>query len=103
MGNNTAYKTVGIDNIPMKMFDGLVRTLKDVRNVLDLRKNILLLGALEAQGCNFSCANGALKIIKGSKTFLKVEHTVNLYKMIGSVMIGDASVAIELGTCVLDT
>ena len=49
IGNNAACKTVGIGSIHMKMFDGQVRTLKDVRHVSDPRKN-LLVGSLESLG-----------------------------------------------------
>ena len=50
IGNDATYKTVGICTIRMKMFDRGVRILKDVRHVLDLRKNLLSLGALKAEG-----------------------------------------------------
>ena len=50
MGNDIVYKTVGIGNIRMRMLDGQVRTLTNVRHVQDLKKNLLLLGALEARG-----------------------------------------------------
>ena len=46
MGNNTSCKVVGIRNIRIKMFDGVVRTLCDVRHVPDLRKNLISLGTL---------------------------------------------------------
>jgi len=80
MRNDVACKTVGIGSICMKMFDRQVRTLKNVRHVPDLRKNLLSLGAMEAQGCKFSSTDGALKVIKGSMMILKAEHTANLYK-----------------------
>jgi len=66
MGYDVACKTVGICSIRMKMFDGRVRTLKDVRLVPNLRKNLFLLGALEAQEYKFSSTDGVLKITKGS-------------------------------------
>jgi len=75
------------------MFDGRVRTLKDVRHVPDLRKKFLLWGALEAQWYKFSGTNEVLKVTKGSMTILKAERTVNLHKVIESVVIGDAFVA----------
>jgi len=93
MGNDAACKTVRKGSIRMKMFDEHVRTLKDVRQVLDPRKNLLSLGALEAQGYKFSGADGVLKVTKGFMMVLKEERTMNLYKVITSVMIGDAFVA----------
>jgi len=71
MGNNDVYKTVVIDNIRMRIFDRFVRTLMNVHHVLHLRKNLLLLGALEAQGCKFSGADGGIKVSKDSMTILK--------------------------------
>jgi len=62
MGNNTVCKTVGIGNIHMRMFDGQVRTLTNIRHVPDLRKSLLSLWALEAQGCKFSGADGRIKL-----------------------------------------
>jgi len=71
MDNNVVCKTVGIGNIRMRMFDGHVRTLTNVRHVPDLRKNLLSLGSWEAQGCKFSGADGGIKVTKGSMTILK--------------------------------
>ena len=39
MGNDASCKVIGIGNIRIKMFDGVVRTLCDVMHVPDLRKN----------------------------------------------------------------
>ena len=95
MGNDTVCKTVGIDNICMRMFDEKVRTLTNVRHDPDLKKNLLSLGALEDRGYKFSGADGAIKITKGFMTILKRERTANLYKLTGSIIIGDASAATE--------
>ena len=80
MQNDVACIEIG--TICMKMFDRHVRTLKDVKHVSDLRKNILSLEALKAQGCKFSDTGGALKVIKGFMTVLKAKRMANLYKMI---------------------
>ena len=68
---------------------------QNVRHVPDLKKNLLSLEALGAQGCKFSCADGRVKVIKGSMTILKGERTANLYKMIRSIIVGDASAVTE--------
>jgi len=39
--------------------------------------------------------NGVLKVTKGSMTVLKAERATNLCKVIGSVVTGDASIAIK--------
>jgi hypothetical protein len=35
MGNDIAYKIVGMGTIRMRMLDGIMRTLKNVRHILD--------------------------------------------------------------------
>jgi len=53
LGNDIVFKTIGISNIHMRMFDGQVRTLMNLRHILDLRKNLLSLGALKVRGTSF--------------------------------------------------
>ena len=95
MGNDAVCKAVGIGNIRMRMFDGHVRTLTNVRHIPDLKKNLLSFGALKAQRCMFSSADRGIKVTKGSMTILKGERSTNLYKMIESIIVGDASAATE--------
>ena len=67
----------------------------NVRHVLDLRKNLLSSEALEAQGCKFSSTYGGVKVTKSSMTILKGERAMNLYKMIGSIIVDDTLAATE--------
>ena len=48
MGNDAMYKTIGIDNIRIRIFDGQLQTLKIVRHIPDLKKNLLSFGAWKA-------------------------------------------------------
>ena len=77
------------------MFDRQVQTLTNVLHLPDLKKNLLSLEAFEAQGCKLSGEDGGVKVIKGSMIILKGERIVNLYKMIGSFIVGDTSVKTE--------
>src|SRR3954471_18679510 len=95
MGNDAECNVIGTGNIRMRMFDGQVRTLSNVRHVPDMRKNLLSLGALEAQGFRFSGEGGVIKVSKGSMTVFKGERVANLYRMTRSIVIGDASAATE--------
>ena len=79
MGNNAECRVVGIGSIRMRMFDGEVRTVANVRHVPEVSSNLLSLGALEARGCRFTSANGTLKVRKGSRMVLKGERIANLY------------------------
>ncbi|KAG9454909.1 hypothetical protein H6P81_007813 [Aristolochia fimbriata] len=93
MGNNAACKTVGMGTIKIKMFDGIVRTLADVRYVLELKKNLISLGALDSNGCSFNTTGGIMKVKKGSMVIMKGEKKVgNLYHLIGNTITGGAAV-----------
>jgi len=41
MGNNMPCKTIGTGSIKIRMHDGIVRTLSNVRHVPDLKKNLI--------------------------------------------------------------
>lgn len=41
MGNDAVCKAIGISTLKIKMFDGIVRILRNVRHVHDLRKNLI--------------------------------------------------------------
>ena len=44
MSNDHALEIAGIDTIKIKMFDGTIRIIGEVRHVNDLKKNLLSLG-----------------------------------------------------------
>src|SRR4051812_14267597 len=90
MGNNAECRVVGIGSIQMRMFDGEVRTVVNVRHVPDVSNNLLSLGDLEARGCRFASAKGTLMVRKGYMMVLKGERIANLYHVKGSVVVGDA-------------
>ena len=71
MGNDASYKVFRIGNIIVKMFDGVIRTLCDVRHVRDLRKNLISLGTLDGNSFNYKSANGVMKVSKGVMTMMK--------------------------------
>ncbi|GKC33375.1 gag-pol polyprotein, partial [Tanacetum coccineum] len=49
--NDHELKIIGIGSIMVKMHDGTVRTIQDVRHVKGLKKNLLSLGQLDDLGC----------------------------------------------------
>ncbi|KAK8926176.1 hypothetical protein KSP39_PZI018366 [Platanthera zijinensis] len=93
MGNNSECRTMRIGSIRIKMFDGTVRTLTDVRYVPDLRKSLISLGTLEAAGYSYTGDGGYLKVKKGALVVMKGERCGTLYRLIGSTITGDAAVS----------
>ena len=71
MGNDVSYRIVRMGNIKVKMFDGVIRTLCDVRHVFDLRKNLISLGTLDSNGFNYKYSNEVMKVRKGVLTLMK--------------------------------
>ena len=89
MGNDASCKVIGMGNIRIKMFDGVVRTLCDVRHVLDLRKNLISLGALDSNGFCYKFESGVMKVSKGIMTVMKGQKTAeNIYRLLGTTVVG---------------
>ena len=93
MGNNISCKVIGIGTVRIKMHDGIVRTLKDVRHVPDLKKNLISLGTLDSQGYKYVAEGGVLKVSKGALVVIKGQLSLGLYMLQGSTVIGSVSVS----------
>jgi len=63
MSNDRPCNMEGIGTVHIKMFDGMVRELKDVRYVPQLKRNLISIGALEALGLEVSIRDDVLKMI----------------------------------------
>ncbi|KAG8481664.1 hypothetical protein CXB51_026499 [Gossypium anomalum] len=94
MGNNASCKIAGVGTIKVKMFDGVVRTLSDVRYVPELKRNLISLSTLDSKGYRYTAESGVLKISKGSLVVMKGQRkTAKLCVLQGSTVTGDAAVA----------
>ena len=62
MGNDHACQMLGICTINIKMFDGMVRELTEVRYVPALKKNLISLGALVSKGLKIVMEDSSLKL-----------------------------------------
>ncbi|KAG8492943.1 hypothetical protein CXB51_010218 [Gossypium anomalum] len=58
MGNNVSCKITGVGTIKVKMFDGVVRTLNDVRHVPELKRNLISLSTLNSKGYRYTAESG---------------------------------------------
>ena len=75
------------------MFDGVIRTLCDVRHVLSLRKNLISLGTPDENGFKYKYVNGVMKVSKGVLTIIKGQKVVgNIYKLMGITIVGGAAI-----------
>jgi len=72
----------------MKTHNGSVRTLSNVRDVPNLKRNLISLGIVESTRCNYSTEGGVLRDSKGTQTLLNALRYGRLYVLYGSTMIG---------------
>ena len=97
MGNNASCKVVGIGTIHIKMFDGVVRTLGDVKHVPNLTRNLVFLSTLDAKGYKYTSEGRVLKISKGAVVMMKGhQKTAMLYVLQGSTITEDDVIASHL-------
>jgi len=83
----------GISTIHIKMFDGMVRELKEVRYVTQLKMNLISVGALKILGLELSIKDGVLRMIRGSMVVLKGVRHNNLYYLKGGTITGQVDIS----------
>ena len=88
MGDDHLCNIEGIGTVLVKMVDGIVRELKEVRYVPQLKRNLISVGTLKALGLVVSIRDGALKMTKGSMVVMKGVRRNNLYYLKGSMVTG---------------
>ena len=93
MGNDARCKAIGLGTIKVRMFDGIVKILTNVRYVPDLKKNLISLGTLDSLGYGYSAKNGVMKITKCAMVITKGNKIENLYKLLGNTVIGGVAMS----------
>ena len=86
MGDDRSCNMEGIGTVQIKMFDGMIRELKDVRYIPQLKRNFIFVDALETVGLEVSIKDGILKMTKSSMVVLKGVRRNNLYYLKGSTV-----------------
>ena len=79
MGDDHPCKIEGMGTVRIKMEDGIVRELKEVRYVPQLKRNLIFVGILEALGLVMKgVRRGNLNYLKGSTVTGQVETSSSL-------------------------
>ncbi|PHT34900.1 hypothetical protein CQW23_26700 [Capsicum baccatum] len=92
--NNIACKIIGKGTVRIKMHDAIVRTLRNVRCVPELKKNLISLGTLESLGCKYTGEGGVLEVSRGGLVVMKECKYGKLYALSGSTITGVATISI---------
>ena len=91
MGDNRPCNMEGIGTVLIKMFDGMVQELKEVRYVPQLKSNLISVRSLEALGLEVSIRDDILKMTRGSIVILKGVRCNNLYYLKDSMVTGQVA------------
>ncbi|KAH9703677.1 hypothetical protein KPL70_011177 [Citrus sinensis] len=94
MGNNAVCKIMGIGNINLKLHDGTIRELKQVRYVPELKRNLISLGMLDQMGCSVRIESGELMIVKDSQIVMKGSRKNGVFILDGDVVNGKARMSV---------
>ncbi|CAD6254698.1 unnamed protein product [Miscanthus lutarioriparius] len=62
MGDNNPREIMGIGSVQIKMHDGMIRTLKDVRHIPGMARNLISLSTLDAEGFRHSGSGGHMRL-----------------------------------------
>ena len=71
MGDDRPCNMEGIGMVHIKMFDGIVRELKEVRYVPQLKRHLISFGALEPLSLEVSIGDGIFKMTRDLMVVLK--------------------------------
>jgi transposase InsO family protein len=95
MRDDNPCDIVGIGSVQIKTNDGMTRTLKNVRYIPEMSRNLISLNTLDAEGYTYSGSDGVLKVSKGSLVCLKGDlNSAKLYVLGGCTLPGsDSAVA----------
>uniref|UniRef100_A0A2N9J5P5 CCHC-type domain-containing protein n=1 Tax=Fagus sylvatica TaxID=28930 RepID=A0A2N9J5P5_FAGSY len=96
MGNDAACTIIGMGTIKIKMSDGVVRTLEEVRHIPDMRKNLISLGTLDSKGYSYKSENGIMKVSKDAMIVMTGQKiSSNVYKLLGNTILGGVAAVVE--------
>ena len=92
--NNFSCKIVGIRTVKIKMFNGIVRTLTDVKHIPDLKRNLISLSTPDSNVYKFIDEGGVIRVSRGAFVVMKgTKQHGQLYVLQGFTVTGDASIS----------
>jgi hypothetical protein len=92
MGDDNPCYNEGIGSVQIKAHDGMTRTLQNMRYIPGMRRNLISLSTLDAEGFKYSSSGGVLKVSKGSLVCLVGDmNSAKLYVIRGSTLHGSIS------------
>ncbi|CAD6253966.1 unnamed protein product [Miscanthus lutarioriparius] len=95
MGDNNPHEIVDISSVQIKMHDSMIRTLKDVRHIPGMARNLISLSTLDAEGYRYSGSGGVCKVSKGSLIHMIGDmNSAKLYVLRESTLHGSVTASV---------
>ena len=98
LGNNQVCSIKGIGTVRLKVDNGCVVILNDVRYIPEVKRNLISLGSLEKKGCKFVSEAGQMFVSKAGRILMRAERKGSLYYMTATIQRGDQGVGQVLVT-----
>ena len=95
MGDDHPCNVEGKGTVRIKMFDEIIRELKEVRYVPQHKRNLISVGTSKILGLVVFIRDGVLKMAKGTMVVMKSVRRNNFYYMKGSTVIGEVETFIS--------
>ena len=90
MGNDQSCPIEGVGLVKIRMFDGVLRTLQEVKYIPQVRKNLISLGTLDARGYRTEAEAGVMEVMDKNKVIMKaIRQRRNLFVLQGNACNGD--------------
>ena len=64
MGNNNTCRVLRLGNITLRLDDGKLIVLSNVRYILELKRNLISLSTLDESGCSYKAERGCINVFK---------------------------------------
>ncbi|KAJ9546691.1 hypothetical protein OSB04_019234 [Centaurea solstitialis] len=94
LGNGTSCVTQGIGAVKIKMFDGCIRTFKNVKFVPSMTRSLISVGQLSRAGCRIRIEDQNLRISRGSIILMKGKLAENsIFHLSGETLSSESCVA----------
>ena len=92
LGNDQTCEVKGVGSIKLKVMDGSIKVLTEVRYIPQIKRNLISLGLLESKGYNFSSESGILKVTKDSRVIMEAKRRNSLYYLQAETVVGSAHI-----------
>ena len=91
LGNGESCTVMGIGEVVVKMYNGVVRVLTGVRHISALSKNLISLSTLHMSGFHYETKNDNMLVCKGNDIVIKGMLRNRLYYMRGTIVVQNHS------------